>query len=220
MDIFAWLSNIYRLKIYLWHVSYALRKTKLLKRIKQYKYIPCLPWWIYSLFAVVDIFTVCRGEHIRCLPWWIYSLFAVVNIFAVCRGEHIRCLPWWIYSLFAVVNIFAVCRGESIWSMINIKGCLRISVHKLERLCEFTLSFITALAQIDLLGYFKSGFGLKYPLFLRSPYSVDDSSYSRCSGDERRRLRHSFERRNQSTYQILVTDYWITFETIKVWRIH
>ncbi len=45
--------------------------------------------------------------------------------------------------------------------MIGIfKGCLRISVHKLVRLCELTLSFITALAQIDLLGYFKLGFGL------------------------------------------------------------
>ncbi len=57
-------------------------------------------------------------------------------------------------------NIFAVCRGGSIWSMIDIKGCLRISVHILVRLCELTLSFITALALIDLLGYFKSGFGL------------------------------------------------------------
>ncbi len=44
--------------------------------------------------------------------------------------------------------------------MIDIKGCLRISVHKLVRLCELTLSFITALAPIDLLGYFKSGFRL------------------------------------------------------------
>ncbi len=30
MDIFAWISNIYRSKIYLWHVSYA-RKTQLLR---------------------------------------------------------------------------------------------------------------------------------------------------------------------------------------------
>ncbi len=44
--------------------------------------------------------------------------------------------------------------------MIDIKSCLRISVHKLVRLCELTLSFITALAPVDLLGYFKSGFGL------------------------------------------------------------
>ncbi len=29
MDVFAWLSNIYRWKIYSWHVSYALRKTRL-----------------------------------------------------------------------------------------------------------------------------------------------------------------------------------------------
>ncbi len=42
----------------------------------------------------------------------------------------------------------------------NIKGCLIITVHKLVRLCELTLSFITALAPIDVLGYFKSGFGL------------------------------------------------------------
>ncbi len=65
-------------------------------------------------------------------------------------------------------NIFAVCHGGSIWSMIDIKSCLRISMHKLVRLCELTLSFITALAPIDLLGYFKSGFGLKSPLFLGS----------------------------------------------------
>ncbi len=43
MDIFAWLSNIYRYKKYLWHVSYALRKTKCLKCIKQHKYIHGLP---------------------------------------------------------------------------------------------------------------------------------------------------------------------------------
>ncbi len=56
--------------------------------------------------------------------------------------KYIRCLPWWIDF------------------DIDIKGCLRISVHKLVRLCELTLSFITALALIDLLGYFKSGFEL------------------------------------------------------------
>ncbi len=72
---FAWLSNIYRWKIYLWHVSYALRKT----------------------------------QRLKCL----------------------NC-----------TDIFAVCYGGSIWSMIDIKGCLRISVHKLVRLCEFNLSFM------------------------------------------------------------------------------
>ncbi len=66
------------------------------------------------------------------------------------QHRYIRCLP-------------------SIWSMIDIKGCLRISVHILVRLCELTLSFITALDPIYLLGYFKSGFGLKSLLFLRSP---------------------------------------------------
>ncbi len=55
-------------------------------------------------------------------------------------------------------NIFAVCHAGSIWSMIDIKGCLRISVNKLVRLCKLTLSFITTLAPIDLLGYFKSDF--------------------------------------------------------------
>jgi len=57
-------------------------------------------------------------------------------------------------------DIFAVCHGGSIWSTIDINGCLRISVHKLGRLCELTLSFINALAPIDLLVYFKLGFGL------------------------------------------------------------
>ncbi len=71
-------------------------------------------------------------------------------------------------------NIFAVCHGGSIWSMIDFKGCLRISWHKLVWLCELTLLFITALAPIDLLGYFKSGFGLG----LRSPERCCDSSYS------------------------------------------
>ncbi len=35
MNIFTWLSNIYRWRIYLWNVSYALRKTAHLKHIKQ-----------------------------------------------------------------------------------------------------------------------------------------------------------------------------------------
>ncbi len=34
-------------------------------------------------------------------------------------------------------DIVIVCQGGSIWSMIDIKGCLRICVHKLVRLCEF-----------------------------------------------------------------------------------
>ncbi len=34
IDMFAWLSDIYRWKIYLRHVSYALRKTQRLKFIK------------------------------------------------------------------------------------------------------------------------------------------------------------------------------------------
>ncbi len=45
--------------------------------------------------------------------------------------------------------------------MIEIKGYLSVSVCTLVRLCEFTLSFITALAPIDFLGYFKSDFGLQ-----------------------------------------------------------
>ncbi len=35
MDIFPWLSNIYRWRIYLWNISYAFRKTAHLKHIKQ-----------------------------------------------------------------------------------------------------------------------------------------------------------------------------------------
>ncbi len=50
------------------------------------------------------------------------------------------------------------------------------------RLCELKFSFITALVPIDLLGYFKSDFGHV--------------------------LETVPERRNQSTYKILVTDYW------------
>ncbi len=52
MDIFAWLSNIYRWKIYLWHVSYTLRKTKCLKCIKQHRYIPCHGG---SIWSTIDI---------------------------------------------------------------------------------------------------------------------------------------------------------------------
>ncbi len=103
-------------------------------------------------------------------------------------------------------DILAVCYGGSIWSMIDIKGCLRIIVHKLVRLCELTLSFITTFAPIDLFGYFKSGFGLNSLLFLRSLWCCD-SSHSRAAVMSER-LRHSFERRNQSKYKILVTDYW------------
>ncbi len=45
--------------------------------------------------------------------------------------------------------------------MINIMGCLRITVHKLVRLCECNLSVMEPLwPPIDLLGYFKSGFEL------------------------------------------------------------
>ncbi len=47
-------------------------------------------------------------------------------------------------------DILAFCHGGSILSMIDIKGCLRIRVYKLVRLCELTLSLITALAPIDL----------------------------------------------------------------------
>ncbi len=49
--IFTWLSNIYRWKIYLWHVSSALRIPRL-KCINQHKYIHCLPWWmvVYTLY--------------------------------------------------------------------------------------------------------------------------------------------------------------------------
>ncbi len=104
-------------------------------------------------------------------------------------------------------NIFTVCHGGSIRSMIDINDCLRISVHKLLRLCELILSFIPALAPIDLLGYFKSGFGLKSPLFLRSPQYCCDSSYSRAVVMNERAW-DRFERRNQSTHKILVTDYW------------
>ncbi len=35
MEIFPWVSNIYRWRIYLWNVSYALRETAHLKHIKQ-----------------------------------------------------------------------------------------------------------------------------------------------------------------------------------------
>ncbi len=44
MEIFPWLSNICRLRIYLWNVSYALRKTPHIKCIKRYKYI-CQSIW-------------------------------------------------------------------------------------------------------------------------------------------------------------------------------
>ncbi len=78
-------------------------------------------------------------------------------------------------------DIVAVCHGGLIISMIDIKHRLRISVHKLVRLCELTLSFITDLAPIDLLGYFKSGFGLQSLLFLGSPCCCCDASYSRTA---------------------------------------
>ncbi len=105
-------------------------------------------------------------------------------------------------------DIFAVCHGGSIWSMIDIKGCLRIIVHKLVRLCELKWSFITTFAPIwfDLFGHFKSGFGL----FLRSLWCCDSSYSSAAVMSER--LRHSFERRNQSKYKILVTDYWSLYK--------
>ncbi len=77
-------------------------------------------------------------------------------------------------------DIFAVCRGGSIWSVIDIKGCLRISVHKLFRLCELTFSFLTALASIDLLGYFKSRIGIASMLAFSagSGYRSDETDLS------------------------------------------
>ncbi len=102
---------------------------------------------------------------------WIY-----LHDFLTFTDENYTCdisvMHWGKQNVSNALNstdIFAVCHAGSIWSMIDIKGCLRISVHILVRLCELTLSFITALAPIYLLGYFKSGFGLKSLHFLRSP---------------------------------------------------
>ncbi len=92
-------------------------------------------------------------------------------------------MHWGKHNISKALNstkIFAVCRGGLIWSMIDIKCRLRIGVQKFVRLCKLTLSFITALAPIDLLGYFKSGFGLESPLFLRS-LCCCDSSYPRAA---------------------------------------
>ncbi len=139
IEIFAWFSNIYRWKIYLWHVRYALRKTQRLKCINN-------------------------------------------------------------------TNIFAVCHGGLNWSIINIKGWLRINVHKLVWLCELILSFITALVDW-FIRLFKVRFWTWIPAFPLVSVLLWFVIFTRSS-DERTRLRNSFERRNQSTYKILVTDYW------------
>ncbi len=133
MDVFAWLSNIYRWKIYSWHVSYALRKTKRLKCIKQCK-------------------------------------------------------------------LFAVCHGGSIWSMIDIKGCLRKSVHKLVILCELT--FLHYVYNRFSPNWFVSLFQVRFwtliPAFPQVSTVLLWFVIFTRSGDERTCLRHSFERRNQS----------------------
>ncbi len=84
--------------------------------------------------------------------------------------------------------------------MIDIKGCLRNKRAQISEIVwiEFVV-YGTALAPIDLLGYFKSGLDFNPRFFLRSPQCCD-ASYSRSSGDERTRLRNSLERRNQSHY--------------------
>ncbi len=84
MDIFAWLSNIYRFKIYLCYVSYARRKTKGLKCIKQHKYIRCL------VFAMIDIKGCLRtSTHISEIVW---TYIVVYNRFR----------PDWFVGLFQV----------------------------------------------------------------------------------------------------------------------
>ncbi len=104
-------------------------------------------------------------------------------------------------------DIFAVCHDGSIWFMIDIKGCLRISVHKLVRLCECTLSLITVLALIYLINQ-NSSQVLDFPAFPQVSVVLLWLVIFTCSGEERTCLRNSLERRNQSTYKIVVTDYW------------
>ncbi len=74
----------------------------------------------------------------------IYNIFAwLSNIY---RYTHEMSVMYWgkqkVSNALNSITIFAVCHGGSIWSMISIKGWLRMSVHKLERLCEFTLLFM------------------------------------------------------------------------------
>ncbi len=84
--------------------------------------------------------------------------FIYLHDFLTFTDEKYTCdmsvMHWGKHNVSNALNstdIFAVCHDGSIWFMIDIKGCLRISVHKLVRLCECTLSLITVLALIYLI---------------------------------------------------------------------
>ncbi len=81
-------------------------------------------------------------------------------------------------------NTFTVCHGGSIWSVIDIKGCLRINVHKLVRLCELTLSFITALTPDWFVRLFQVRFWTLIPAFPQVSVVLWFVIFTR-SGDER-----------------------------------
>ncbi len=104
-----------------------------------------------------------------------------------------------IYSLFVTCG--------SIWSTIDIKGCLRISVHKLGRLCELTLFIYKRFSPDWFVSLFQVRFWTLIPAFPRVSAVLWFVIFTR-SVDKRMRLRNSFSRRNQSTFIILVTDYW------------
>ncbi len=109
-------------------------------------------------------------------------------------------------------NIFAVCHAGSIWSMIDIKGCLRISVNKLVRLCKLTLSFITTLAPIDLLGYFKFSSGFRSLKSNQITFIVTSPQH-KCLGEW-----NSYERAPDSAKKQNTTIYIWTVHIYRLYR--
>ncbi len=99
-------------------------------------------------------------------------------------------------------NVFAVCHGGSIWSMIDIKGCLRIActnyldyVNLHCRLCNcFSPDWFVRLFQVRFWTL----------MTFRSPWCCD-SSYSHVAVMSERTWETVSRGKNQSTYKRLVT---------------
>ncbi len=98
-------------------------------------------------------------------------------------------------------DIFAVCYGGSIWSMIDIKGCLRISVYKLVRLCDCVV--YNRFSPDWFVRLFDVRFWTLIPVFPQVSVVLLWFIIVTRSGDERTRLRHSFNLHKKYWSQII-----------------
>ncbi len=82
MEIFPWLSNIYRWRLYLWNVSYAFRKTAHLKHVsvsgtRSLSVRALLNKLNYRLLYLTSIFKALHIKFVTCLEQIVLCTFSI-----------------------------------------------------------------------------------------------------------------------------------------------